>query len=266
MCKKTKDKGPVTIPPRCVLPDGSSVDFGHEGNLNNNNNNNGDTNKENSANNIRRNPRQRGSGAKHNRVMLKSTSDDMKSTTQDLKKLLISDVIKRSKSDSGKPKSDQPRARLQCNSHLLSRSGSSSSSSSSSSSRTRSRSRSRSHSHSDSHSNSRSPPISASSSSLNSPSAVSVEGYAELRIPGIQTLPDGSLPNFGASPLSAGSSNSYNSSSYPYKHTASGTRKSSNSTSITSYSNNSSSLVYAGSSFHSSPSAVSLPRPSFSKK
>ena len=235
-----------SIPPRGALPDGSSVNFGHEKlkypvKLRN------ETGK--GRKNINR--QHSGDGMK-NRAVLKSTAISLKETTNDLKNMLISDTFaKPSLPDGSRPVFNNNTGKNNKNGGIRMEMSESSSQSSRSHSRNQSqrKSRSRSHSRASSHS----PPMSASSSYLNltPPTTSSSNHYAELRTPGLQTLPDGSRPVFGNEP----------------EHFS--RAKYSNLTSMTSYSTDSlsgSNKVYAGSSFHSSPSAVSLPRPSFTGK
>ncbi|VEU22977.1 DEKNAAC104038 [Brettanomyces naardenensis] len=251
--KKGKAKG-FTIPPRGALPDGSFVDFGHG--------NNSKDSYDNKDNN-------RGRKATHHG----NKADVVDSTTADLKNLLISatdNVETRGGTRSAQGSSHfNPASVPSLPDGAKPDFGNGNSNNNNNKSRKNGRS-SRSRSRSHSHSRSNSPPLSASSSSLNLSPPQTSAGYAGLRVPPVQALPDGSRPNFGGPSPSASSGTSVSfGPTYPYKHLGVTLRKPSNSTSTTSYSNDSlldSNQIYAGSSFHSSPSAVSLPKPSFSKR
>lgn len=116
-------------------------------------------------------------------------------------------------------------------------------------------------------STSRSRSTSRSSSRANSPPAQTIprrpaqyeNRYADLRVPAIQALPDGSRPDFGNGPSSSESGSTGS-------HGSSGSRKTSNSSFSSSTDSLNSNQVYAGSSFQTSPSAISLPKPSFSRR
>lgn len=241
--KGKKEQKELSIPPRGALPDGSSVNFGHE-KLRYPVKLRDDTGK-----GRKNHDRQYSGEGRKNRAMLQSTALNLKETKNDLKNMLISDSF----GEPSLPDGSRPVFGNNKNgSFQMERSESGSRnhsrrplSGSQSQSRCQSRSRSR--------SSSRSPPMSASSSYLNltPPTTSSANHYAELRAPGLQALPDGSRPKFG------NATESFPRSKYQ------------NMTSIAPYSTDSltgSNKIYAGSSFHSSPSAVSLPRPSFTGK
>lgn len=185
--RNNKDKD-ITIPPRSI-----SVDFSSSSSPTSNSNKNRQT-----------------SNRKNNKVTLKSTSDEIRSTTQDLKNLLLSEpsLPNGQKPDFGNGNS-VGNARK----------------------------------------NTRSTQYKKSPSSPN----------ATVRIPEIQSLPGGGKPNFGNpnahSPPSSASFALSKASNRNIKLKASSASSSSFSTFESS--------KYAGSSFHSEPKAVTLPKPSF---